>query len=76
MTNPYALFKKLIPSAVQIIGTVTAVDDALKRSTVLLLGGGSVSVKGEGTIGATYLIEDGAIKTELSAITYYEVEIA
>ena len=75
MSNIWKSFENLLPKKKQLIGTVSAVNTVDKTSTVTLLSGNNIIVSGEGTVGNTYLIEDGFIKEELPSLTTYTVTI-
>jgi len=76
MANVWSQFEKLLPKQKQFIGKVTAIDSTAKTSTIQLLSGESVSVKGVGSIGLTYLVKDGVILNEMPELTMYEVTLS
>lgn len=73
MANLYAEFKKLIPTAPLLVGTVA--DAYTGGATVTLQGGGTLRVRGAATVGQRVFVRDGVIEGAAPALTLVEIEI-
>ena len=76
MGNVYADLMRILPAPRVVIGQVSSTDPVLKMSSVTLLDGAQLTVKGEASVGVYCLIENGVIKTELPTPTAYSVTIS
>ena len=75
MANLWQEFKNLLPKQSNLIGEVTDIDNVHKISTVLLVSGQSITVKGTSVIvGNNCLIQDGIIIQELPSLPIYDGE--
>jgi len=71
--NIWARWRALAPGSPTLLGEVLASSDGL--STVELLGGGQVRVRGSATVGAQVWIRDGQIQGAAPALPGYEIEV-
>jgi hypothetical protein len=76
MANLWKSFEDLLPKQRFIIGVVDSIDATFMVSTVILLSGESLTVKGTNVaIGNTCLIKDGIIFQEIPGLTPTAVTI-
>lgn len=73
MANLYAVFKKLIPNAPLLVGTV--VEAYTGGATVTLQGGGLLRVRGAATVGQRVFVRDGVIEGEAPDLPLFQIEI-
>lgn len=71
MPNIWTQFKSLIPEDVTLVATVSSTDGA--TSTVELLSGDMLSVRGTGTINAKVYIKGGEIIQEVGTLNQYNM---
>ena len=73
-TNPWARFKRLVPSAPMVIVTVASVGTD-GTSTVTTAGGGTLRVFGDAVaVGDKAYVRDGVIIGEAPNMNHYELE--
>jgi len=76
MANLWKTFETLLPKRRYYIGTVTFINEGLKLSTVSLLSGQSLTVKGTSVgVGQKCLIQDGIIIQEVPTLDAFNVTI-
>lgn len=73
MSNLYAEFKRLIPDAPLLVGTITATDAG--GATLALPDGKSLRARGAGTIGQTVFVRDGRIEGPAPSLSVVEIEV-
>ena len=73
MANLFVEFRRLIPNAPLLVGTVAAVFTG--GATVTLQGGGTLRVRGEATVGERVFVRDGVIEGVAPALTLVEIEV-
>lgn len=73
MSNLYAQFKKLLPNAPLLVGTVAATYTG--GATITLQGGGTLRARGEATVGDRVFVRDGVIEGLAPALTLVEIEV-
>lgn len=73
MSNLYAQFKKLIPTAPLLVGTVASVYTG--GATVTLQGGGTMRVRGAATVGQRVFVRDGAIEGPAPNLPLVEITV-
>lgn len=71
MPNIWTQFKSLIPEDVTLVATVTSTDGS--TSTVELLSGDMLKVRGTGTVGAKVYIQGGEIIQEAGNLQQYDM---
>lgn len=75
-TNVWAAFQRLIPQSSLQVGTVLAVDAAAGTSTIELLGGGTLTVRGKDvSVGGRVFARAGVIEGQAPALPMIEQEI-
>lgn len=75
-TNLWAAFQRLIPQSSLQIGTVLAIDAAAGTSTIELLGGGTLTVRGtDVSVGGRVFARAGVIEGQAPALPLIEQEI-
>jgi len=75
MANPWTKLRRLLPHDPLLVGTVTAIDQA-GNSTVALLGGGTVRVRGQGVaIGAKAYVQGGEIQGEAPDLEEVAIDV-
>ncbi len=72
--NTWARFKRLLPGAPLLIGTIESTH-ADGTSTVLMLGGGSQRVRGTGTAGQAVYVRGGMIEGQAPSMAQVEIEV-
>ena len=76
MANIWTQFEKLLPKRKQIIGKVTSINTVNQTSTIQMLGGQSIIVKGTNIpVDKFCIIEDGAVQREVPELPVYDVTI-
>lgn len=76
MANLWKTFEELLPKKKFIIGTVNSVDSGSGTSTITLLSGQQITVKGtEVSVGQRCLVQDGIIIQQVPSLTLYNVTI-
>lgn len=73
MANLYAEFRRLIPDAPLLVGTVVAT--FVGGSTVALLGGGTLRVRGDAAVDDRVFVRDGVIESLAPDLTLVEIEV-
>lgn len=73
MSNPYLLFKGLIPEMPLQVGTVSALGTPLHRIT--LVDGGVITARGEATLGQKVFVRNGVIEGEAPNLGIELIEI-
>lgn len=73
MTNPYRVFKEIFPDAPLQVGEVLVVTGG--TATVVLPGGGKLTVRGEATVGQKVYVRDGVIEAEAPNLTLVTIEV-
>jgi hypothetical protein len=73
MTNPYALFKKLLPNAPLEVGDVIAFNDG--TATIELPDGGLVQARGDVDIGDRVFVRNGVIEGDAPDLTVEFIEV-
>ena len=71
MPNIWKQFNNLLPKQKQIIGKVVSTNTSNITSTIELLSGNGLVVKGIGDIGSFYLIKDGIITEKMPTLGVY-----
>ena len=74
MTNLYQQLIDLLPKTPLLVGTVAA-NHTDGTSTVTLLGGSQVRVRGSRTVGTQVFVKDGVIETDAPALPYAVIEV-
>lgn len=69
--NTWVAFKEILPKDPMLVGTLASTDGT--TSTIALIDGGVVGVRGTGTIGGKYYIRSGEIVSEAPNLTQYEI---
>ena len=76
MSNIWTKFEKLLPKRKQFVAKVTSINTSNQTSTVQMLGGQSIVVKGISiSVDKFCLIEDGVVKREVPELPVYNVTI-
>ncbi|MGE4520068.1 MAG: hypothetical protein AB7E04_11245 [Desulfobacteraceae bacterium] len=76
MSNVWKQFENLLPKKKQIIGKVLSVNSTDKTSTVQMLSGTNIIVKGvDVAVDKFCLVEDGAVQREVPELPVYDVTI-
>lgn len=73
MSNLFAEFKRLIPDAPLLVGTITAVDAG--GVNVELPDGATVRARGEGAVDDVVFVRDGLIEGPAPSLSVVEIEI-
>lgn len=73
MSNLFTTFRRLIPDAPLLVGTITAVDAG--GATVELPDGTTVRARGEGAVDDVVFVRDGRIEGPAPALSVVEIEI-
>lgn len=73
MSNPYLLFKGLIPETPLQVGTVSALGAPLHQIT--LVDGGVITARGEATLGQKVFVRNGVIEGEAPNLGVELIEI-
>ncbi len=73
MSNLFTEFKRLIPSAPLLVGTITAVD--VGGATVELPDGATIRARGEGAVDDVVFVRDGLIEGQAPSLSVVEIEI-
>jgi len=73
MPNLYTEFRRLIPSAPLLVGTITAVDTG--GATVQLPDGAYVRARGEGGVNDRLFVRDGVIEGPAPVLTDVIIEV-
>ena len=71
MPNIWTQFKSLIPEDVTLVATVSSTNGA--TSTVELLSGDMLAVRGTGTVGGKVYVRGGEIIQEAGTLTQYNM---
>jgi hypothetical protein len=73
MPNLYTEFKRLVPDAPLLVGTITAVDAG--GVTVELPDGATLRVRGEGAVDDVVFVRNGLIEGPAPTLAVVEIEI-
>lgn len=73
MANLYAEFRRLIPNAPLLVGTVVATFAG--GVTVALQGGGTLRVRGDAAVDDRVFVRDGVIESLAPDLTLVEIEV-
>lgn len=73
MPNMYSAFKKLIPDAPLLVGTVSTSDGDVK--TITLQGGGVLKARGTASNGQKVFVRDGVIEGLAPNLTLVTIDI-
>lgn len=73
MANLYAEFRRLIPDAPLLVGTVVATFAG--GVTVALQGGGTLRVRGNAAVDDRVFVRDGVIESLAPDLTLVEIEV-
>lgn len=71
MSNLYTQFKRLIPDAPLLVGTVTAYADGV--ATIELPDGGIITARGSADVSDSVFVRDGLIEGPAPALTPVEI---
>ena len=73
MSNLFTQFKRLIPDAPLLVGTITAIADGI--ATIELPDGGIITARGAGSVSDSVFVRDGLIEGSAPELTVTEISI-
>jgi hypothetical protein len=73
MSNLYTEFKRLLPDAPLLVGTISAISAGV--ASIMLPDGGVLSARGSGSIGDVVFVRDGLIEGAAPDLTVIEILI-
>jgi hypothetical protein len=71
--NVYALFRALLPTDPLLLGTVVASEDG--KTTVELLGGEMVVVRGRADVASKVFVRGGAIENDAPNLPFVSIDV-
>ena len=73
MSNLYTQFKKLIPTAPLLVGTITAIADGV--AVIQLPDGSTLTARGTGSVDDVVFVRDGLIEGPAPELTLVEIDV-